>query len=143
MGFAKSPWRGIGSGELRLLMVAAVWGSSYALAKQATQQLPVLEFLALRFGLTFIVLLPALKPLFTGQGRSGLAVGGMLGANLLAVFLCETFGVSLTTASNAAFLISLCVALTPLVEWWLLGQRPRKRVFKRLQCPRPAPRCCR
>ncbi|WP_213953559.1 DMT family transporter [Variovorax sp. dw_954] len=129
MGFAKSPLRGIGSGELMLLMVAAVWGSSYAVAKQATQQLPVLEFLALRFGLTFIVLLPALKTLFTAQGRSGLAVGGMLGANLLAVFLCETFGVSLTTASNAAFLISLCVALTPLVEWWLLGERPQQRVF--------------
>ena len=33
-----------------LLMVAAIWGSSYALAKQATQQLPVLEFHSLRGG---------------------------------------------------------------------------------------------
>lgn len=122
-------WAGIGAAEVMLLLVAAVWGGSYAVAKQATQQLPVLEFIALRFGLTFIVLLPALKPLFNAQWRQGLAVGGLLGANLLAIFVCETFGVSLTTASNAAFLISLCVALTPFVEWWLLGQRPAQRIF--------------
>ncbi|WP_422823923.1 DMT family transporter [Variovorax robiniae] len=112
-----------------LLLVAAVWGSSYAVAKTATQQLPVLEFLALRFGLTFIVLLPALKPLLGVQARKGLVVAGILGANLLAIFVCETFGVSLTAASNAAFLISLCVAITPLAEWWLLGERPQARMF--------------
>ncbi|SDJ21170.1 DMT family transporter [Variovorax sp. OV700] len=122
-------WAGIGAAEIMLLLVAAVWGGSYAVAKQATQQLPVLEFIALRFSLTFVVLLPALKPLFNAQWRQGIAVGGLLGANLLAIFVCETFGVSLTTASNAAFLISLCVALTPFVEWWLLGRRPERRMF--------------
>lgn len=123
-------WAGIGVAEVMLLLVAAVWGGSYAVAKQATQQLPVLEFIALRFGLTFVVLLPALRPLFVdARWRQGLAVGGLLGANLLAIFVCETFGVSLTSASNAAFLISLCVAITPFVEWWLLGQRPAPRVF--------------
>jgi drug/metabolite transporter (DMT)-like permease len=120
---------GVGLAEIMLLLVAAVWGGSYAVAKQATQQLPVLEFIALRFGLTFVVLLPALRPLFNAQWRQGLMAGGLLGANLLAIFVCETFGVSLTTASNAAFLISLCVALTPFVEWWLLGQRPARRMF--------------
>lgn len=126
---ASRRWSGIGMAELMLLLVAAVWGGSYAVAKQATTQLPVLEFIALRFGLTFVVLLPALRPLFTAAWRQGLAVGGLLGANLLAIFVCETFGVSLTTASNAAFLISLCVAFTPFAEWWLLGQRPARRVF--------------
>lgn len=126
---SSKPW-GIGPAELMLLLVAAVWGGSYAVAKQATLQLPVLEFIALRFGLTFVVLLPALKPLWAdARWRQGLAVGALLGANLLAIFVCETFGVSLTTASNAAFLISLCVAFTPFAEWWLLGQRPASRVF--------------
>ena len=115
--------------DLMLLGVAGLWGMSYALAKQATQHLPVLQFLALRFGLTFVVLLPALKPLFGPAWRQGLAVGGALGANLLAIFLCETFGVSLTSAANAAFLISLCVAITPFAEWWLIGRRPRSRMF--------------
>ena len=119
---------GFGAAELMLLGVAAVWGASYAVAKQALLQLPVLEFLCLRFGITFVLLLPALRPLWQGEAGRALRVGGILGANLLAVFVCETFGVSLTTASHAAFLISLCVAFTPLMEWWLLKRRPTGRV---------------
>jgi drug/metabolite transporter (DMT)-like permease len=115
--------------ELLLLLVAAVWGGSYAAAKLATQQLPVLEFLLLRFGLTFVILSPALWPLVRMPWRGALGGALMLGVNLLAIFVCETFGVSLTTASNAAFLISLCVAMTPFCEWWLLKQKPAATVF--------------
>lgn len=119
-----------GMSEILLLLVAAVWGGSYAVTKQVTLQWPVLDFLTLRFGLTFLVLLPALRPLFTVQWRGGLAVGAILGVNLLAIFLCETYGITLTSAANAAVLISLCVALTPLAEWWLLGEAPSARVWQ-------------
>ena len=44
---------------------------------------------------------------------------------LLGIFIAETFGVQRTLASNAAFLISLCVVLTPLAEWAWLGRAPR------------------
>ncbi|MDD4885842.1 MAG: DMT family transporter [Thiomonas sp.] len=120
----------IGVPEVLLLLVAAVWGGSYAVTKQVTLQWPVLDFLILRFGLTFLVLLPALRPLFTAQWRGGLAVGAILGVNLLGIFLCETYGVTRTSAANAALLISLCVALTPLAEWWLLGRAPTARVWQ-------------
>jgi len=110
--------------EAMLLFVAIVWGGSYSAAKIATDQVPVLQFLFLRFGLTFLLLLPALRGLAVPAWPSALAGASLLGANLLAIFVCETFGVSFTTASNAAFLISLCVAFTPLCEWWLLKVRP-------------------
>lgn len=110
--------------EWLLLLVAAIWGGSYSAAKIATDQVPVLQFLVMRFGLTFVLLLPALRGLAVPAWPSALAGAALLGANLLAIFVCETFGVSLTTASNAAFLISLCVAFTPLCEWWLLKVRP-------------------
>jgi drug/metabolite transporter (DMT)-like permease len=112
--------------EWLLLLVAAIWGGSYSAAKVATEQVPVLQFLVLRFGLTFVILLPALRGLAVPAWPSALAGASLLGANLLAIFVCETFGVSLTTASNAAFLISLCVAFTPLCEWWLLRSRPSR-----------------
>ena len=110
--------------EWLLLLVAAIWGGSYSAAKIATAELPVLQFLFLRFGLTFVLLLPALRGLTGPAWPSALAGAALLGANLMAIFVCETFGVSLTTASNAAFLISLCVAFTPLCEWWLLREKP-------------------
>ncbi|WP_028238365.1 DMT family transporter [Stutzerimonas azotifigens] len=107
--------------ELALLLVAVIWGSSYAVAKQALLFYPVLGFIAARFGLTCLLLAPALR----GGGLAALRPGLPLGLLLLAIFLCETYGVLLTSASNAAFLISLCVLFTPIVEWALFGRRPR------------------
>lgn len=100
-----------------LLLVAVIWGGSYSAAKLATTELPVLQFLVLRFGLTFLLLAPALRGITAvASWKSSLAGAILLGAILLAIFVSETFGVSLTTASNAAFLISLCVVFTPFCE---------------------------
>jgi drug/metabolite transporter (DMT)-like permease len=108
-----------------LLLVAAVWGASYAVVKQITLQTAILEFLAIRFGLTGLVLLPALRTLATLNWRRALVISGTLGATLFAIFLSETFGVSMTSATNAAFLISLCVIFTPFAQWWILGIKPQ------------------
>ncbi|MFM2060319.1 MAG: hypothetical protein RLY71_4704 [Pseudomonadota bacterium] len=122
-------WAFLGPVEALLLLVAIVWGGSYSAAKIATDQMPVFQLLLLRFGLTFLLLLPALRGLAVASWPSALAGASLLGVNLLAIFVCETFGVSLTSASNAAFLISLCVAFTPLCEWWLLKDRPTGAVL--------------
>ncbi|MFC0401709.1 DMT family transporter [Paraburkholderia rhizosphaerae] len=109
--------------DLMLLAVAIVWGTSYGVVKGALAFYPVLGLLVLRFGLTFVVLSPALRSL---RQVNASALAGALGCGvlLLGVLLAETFGISLTRASNAAFLISLCVVLTPLVEWVLLRRKP-------------------
>jgi drug/metabolite transporter (DMT)-like permease len=123
-------WRGVTQRNLwladaMLLIVAIIWGSSYAVAKQALWFYPVLGFLAIRFGLTFILLMPQLR----GDGLRAIRPGLPLGLVMLGIFLCETWGVMLTTASNAAFLISLCVVFTPFVEWAMLRQRPSNMLF--------------
>ncbi|MQR00879.1 DMT family transporter [Glaciimonas soli] len=112
-----------------LLLVAIVWGSSYGMAKQALAYYPVLGFLAIRFCLTFAVMLPTLRPLLRPEGRAAFWVGLPLGLLLLSIFVCETFGVAQTQASNAAFLISLCIVFTPFVEWMVMGKRPAISAF--------------
>lgn len=112
------------SADLLLLVVALIWGTSYGVVKSALLVYPVLGLLALRFGITFVLLSPALRPLVR-LPRS--QVLGIVGAAcvLLGIYLAETFGVQLTSASNTAFLISLCVVFTPLVEWAWLRRAPR------------------
>lgn len=117
-GLLKSVWAR--HADLMLLAVAIVWGTSYGVAKGALVFYPVLGFLAIRFLLTFFLLVPALR----SQPRESLLPGIPLGLVLLTIFVCETYGVAITTASNAAFLISLCVVFIPLVEWWVFKQRP-------------------
>jgi drug/metabolite transporter (DMT)-like permease len=115
--------------DLALLGVAVVWGTSYGVAKGALVFYPVLVFLAVRFILTFGLLLPTLLCANPQQQRDALRTGLPLGALMLCIFLCETFGVAQTQASNAAFLISLCVVFTPFMEWWLMGRRPTRAIF--------------
>ena len=122
---ASSRIRLIQTSDLLLLLVALVWGTSYGVAKQALDYYPVLGFLAVRFCITFLLLAPQLR----GAGRRALRPGLASGLVMLAIFLCETYGVLHTSASNAAFLISLCLVFTPFVEWLMLGQRPDTRLL--------------
>ena len=114
-----------GMAELMLLATAAVWGSSYGVAKQALVFYPLAGFLALRFCITFALLLPTLRQLNGDTLRAGLPLGLLL----LAIFLCETGGLLLTQASSAAFLISLCIVFTPFVDWLLTRRRPPPAAF--------------
>ncbi|HEY9103488.1 DMT family transporter [Chitinimonas sp.] len=115
--------------EILLLLVAVVWGTSYGLAKEAVLLYPVLGFLAARFCLTFLILSPAAWRELRRHPRLALSTALPLGGLLLAIFLCETWGVAHTSAANAAFLISLCVVLTPFAEWLLLKQAPSRTAF--------------
>ena len=116
--------------DLALLLVAIVWGTSYGVAKGALAYYPVLGFLAVRFLLTTALLAPvALRGTTAAQRWGALRKGLPLGALLLSIFVCETYGVAHTPASRAAFLISLCVVFTPVAEWALMGQRPSRAVW--------------
>ncbi|GKS76327.1 DMT family transporter [Acidovorax sp. SUPP950] len=117
------------SADLVLLLVAVVWGTSYGVAKGALAFYPVLGFLAVRFLLTAALLAPACLRATRAQWHGALRAGLPLGALLMAIFVCETYGVAHTQASQAAFLISLCVVFTPFAEWWMLGRRPAGAVF--------------
>jgi len=110
--------------ELLLVLVAIFWGTSYGVTKEALLVTSVLTFLAIRFTITFLIMLPILlKDLAAGKA-TGWPYAIITGLILLGVFLAETFGVKNTSASNAAFLISLSVLLTPFIEWFVFRVFP-------------------
>ncbi len=118
--------------DVCLLLVAGLWGSSYGVAKNGLQFYPVLGFLTIRFGLTFLLLTPFLIKSYHNNKQKlqeTVSIGLPLGGILLAIFICETFGVFYTSVSNAAFLISLCIVITPFMEWVVLKNKPHKLVF--------------
>ncbi len=118
--------------DICLIVVAMLWGSSYGVAKSGLQFYPVLGFLTIRFGLTALFLLPFLVKDYKTRANAVIEtiwVGLPLGLILLLIFLCETFGVFYTSASNSAFLISLCLIITPFMEWLILKNKPHSLVF--------------
>lgn len=109
-----------------LLAVAVIWGSSYLTAKTLTVAGGVLVLLALRFLVSAAAMLPILA--FRRITRRELGTGILLGVTQASVLLIETYGVSLTSATNAGVLISLTILMTPILEG-LVSRRWLPRSF--------------
>lgn len=127
----KNTFRGITikPADILLLAVAMIWGASYGLTKEALYFYPVLGFITIRFSLTFLLLTPFLLSELKKGKKTQCLAALPLGIILLIIFLLESFGVTYTSASNAAFLISLCVLFTPFVEWGVLKVKPDNNIF--------------
>ncbi len=102
--------------ESLLLLVAIFWGTSYGLTKSALVYTSVLAFISIRFSVTFLCMLPVVIRDFRRGLNKDWKIALPTGFILSAIFFCEVFGVAQTSASNAAFLISLSVILTALAE---------------------------
>ncbi len=109
-----------------LLLVAIFWGTSYGVAKEALLFTSVLVFLVIRFVMTTLILLPiVIYRKNIAHWKSVIPTGVIL----FLIFVCETYGIKNTTASNAAFLISLFVVFTPFVEWLVNKKKPTNKLF--------------
>lgn len=103
--------------DVLLLTVAAAWGASFVSAKALSETAGVPGALALRFLVAVAAMALICKALRVPLPRGrGLAVAVGLGGSQAAVIGLETWGVSLTSATNAGLLISLALVMTPVLE---------------------------
>lgn len=103
--------------DVLLIAVAAVWGASFLAAKELTDEVGVAPAVALRFlvAATALGVICLVRRERMPRGR-GLAIAALLGCSQAAVIGLETWGVHLTSATNAGLLISLALIFTPLLD---------------------------
>ena len=108
------------AGALALLVGATVvWGGTFSVVKTALADAGPFSFLALRFTLAALFLLPVLR---RGLRRGAFSPAVMAcGAALFAGYAFQTVGLTSTTPARSAFITALSVVLVPLLEP-LLGQ---------------------
>jgi drug/metabolite transporter (DMT)-like permease len=99
-----------------LLAVAVVWGSSYLAAKDVATPDAVFGFLTLRFALAAVGLAVVLSPRLLRIRRAEVVLGAVFGVILGVVLTVETFGLTMTSASNAGLIIALTIVMTPLLQ---------------------------
>jgi len=106
-----------------LFYAAVIWGSTFFLVKGALDDIDPVIMVAYRFLLAGLILLGYLliarKPVFKGIGR----------AAFLAVILCllyipQTIGLGITTASNSGFITGLFIAFVPLFLRVVFKRKP-------------------
>ena len=112
--------------EIALVGVAAIWGLTFPMVKDAVDGFPVSTFLAYRFLSAFILV--AGFSLLQPKGLRRLDGRGWIGGALMGVFLTagyafQTLGLERTSASNAGFITGLFVVLTPLFGAAFLRQK--------------------
>lgn len=109
-----------------LAVVTLIWGSTFVLVKDTTEQVPVMTFLAARFTVGGVMLFLALLLLNRWRGLTlrELLWGAAVGAALWAGYAFQTLGLQETTASKAGFITGLSVVLVPLLGMFVLKQRP-------------------
>ncbi len=110
--------------DLSLLLVTAIWGTTFVIVKETVAVVPPLTFIALRFTLATISMAVLFGRRLRGFGRREYAAGTLIGLFLFAGFVLQTLGLQLTSASTAGFITGLSVVLVPFVAFFALGHRP-------------------
>jgi len=105
-----------------LLLVAIIWGSSFAVQRVAAQHLGVFLFNGLRFLLAALILLPFSRPRNRLE-RPDFTWIGLAGLCAFAGSALQQAGLQFTTAANAGFITSLYVVLVPMLLVVIWKQR--------------------
>jgi drug/metabolite transporter (DMT)-like permease len=106
-----------------LVGIAAVWGLTFVMVKDAIERLPTMAFLGYRFaGAALLVAVVFWRPL-RRLSPGGWRIGALMGAFLTAGYVFQTLGLEETSASNAGFITGLFVVITPLLGALVLRER--------------------
>jgi drug/metabolite transporter (DMT)-like permease len=106
-----------------LLAVSASWGIAFVWMKDAINQQPFFDFLAVRFTLAALVMIAVRPKTLRNMNRGLVLRGGALGVVLGIAYVAQTIGLEQSTAAITGFFTGLYVVLTPLLAYFLLRQR--------------------
>jgi drug/metabolite transporter (DMT)-like permease len=113
--------------DILLLGVAVVWGSSYLATKVLTVNGTVFAILAARFLIAAVIMIVVWgirREKFLD--KRGFLIAVLFGCTQAAILSLETWGVKLTSATNAGLIISMTIVFTPILESvWLKRWLPR------------------
>jgi drug/metabolite transporter (DMT)-like permease len=106
-----------------LVALTAVWGSTFYLIRNLVQALPAIDFLAVRFTISAVIMLVLFWRPVRALSRRQFLVGTGLGALYGLAQIFQTQGLATTPASVSAFITGTYVVLTPVFTAMLLRER--------------------
>ncbi len=108
---------------LLLLTTTFFWGVTFTVVKQSIESVDVFVFLAQRFIMAFLFILPI--GIYKGRVFNGsvLLRGCILGVLLFSAYAFQTVALLYTSASNTGFLTGLNVVIVPIIAAIMLKHR--------------------
>jgi drug/metabolite transporter (DMT)-like permease len=108
---------------LLLLTTTFFWGITFTIVKQAVESVDVFVFLAQRFILAFVLILPVSMVKGRNLDRRTIRRGAVMGLFLFGAYAFQTLALLYTSASNTGFLTGLNVVMVPVLASLMVRQR--------------------
>jgi len=114
---------------IALVAVTAIWGSTFIVVQNAVSQMPVMDFLGIRFTIAAVVLFLLRPNCLRGMTRKGFVRSIIIGLALFLGFITQTYGLQYTEAAISGFITGMFVVITPIISWLLLKRNIRPSMW--------------
>ena len=105
-----------------LILITVLWGTSFIITKNITQDLPVFLYLGIRFLIGLIVFIPFILNL-KHLNKKIVIMAFTTGFLFFFGMIFQTYGLQSTTAGKTGFITGLSTVMVPFLVW--LGSRKR------------------
>jgi len=112
--------------EGALLIVTIFWGATFAVIKGALPDISSMLFIAFRFSIAIIILLPFAIPALRKSNKQSLKAGAILGTIMFLGFATQTIGLKFTSATRSGFLTGTAVIMIPFLQLLIEKKWPGK-----------------
>ena len=106
-----------------LVLVTAIWGSTFFLIRDLLEHVPTTDFLSVRFSIAAVVMLLVFRRQTVALRSRDLRLGLALGAVYGVAQVLQTTGLETTDASVSGFITGTYVVLTPVLAAVILRER--------------------
>lgn len=114
--------------NILLITTTLLWGTSFIITKNLTQEVPVFLYLGVRFSIAVIGFVPYLIRIKRMNWKIFL-FGSITGVMYYVAIVFQTFGIQTTTAGKAAFITGLSTIMVPFITWVGFRKSIKKRVW--------------
>ncbi len=115
--------------DLALLMITMFWGTSCLLTKIGLGDIREFNLIALRFIIAFSLSAAVFWKKIRHADRRTVQYAAIISLILFTEYIAMTFGVKMTSVSNAGFLTCLAGIFVPIISFVFLKQKLEKKVL--------------
>jgi len=114
--------------NILLILTTLLWGTSFIITKNLTQEVPVFLYLGIRFSIALIGFIPYLVRI-KRINKKIILFGTLTGLLYYFAIVFQTLGIQTTTAGKAAFITGLGTIMVPFITWLGFRKTIKKRVW--------------
>ena len=114
--------------NILLVLTTLLWGTSFIITKNLTQEVPIFLYLGIRFSIAIIGFIPYLIRI-KRLNKKILLFGTLTGLLYYVAIVFQTLGIQTTTAGKAAFITGLNSIMVPFITWIGFRKVIKKRVW--------------